>query len=231
MQFTNLLKDIFCDTYLSLVSGMVYVRWWGHSCFEFKDSITVLTDPHGGDSMGLPVPRAEPDVVLISHDYDDHAKGRHLFEGTHILDSPCKEMFNDIEINGVKAFHDDVGGKRMGLNVVFVFELGGVRFAHLGDLGHLLSDEQLGEMGDVDILIVGTGRSDEQVDEHIAMIEPKVVIPMHYHIDGIIFPYFPLCKIEEFAEGRSNIRYIGNSEACYSRDKLPEETVFDVFTL
>jgi hypothetical protein len=69
------------------------------------------------------------------------------------------------------------------------------------------------------------------VDEHIVMIEPKVVIPMHYHINGIIFTYFPLRKIEEFVEGRSNVRYIGSSEACYSRDTLPEETVFNVFTL
>jgi L-ascorbate metabolism protein UlaG (beta-lactamase superfamily) len=111
--------------------------------------------------MGLPVPRTEPDVVLISHDHDDHANGRHLFEGAHILDSPCKEIFSGVVFTGVKAFHDDVGGKRMGLNVVFVFELGGVRFAHLGDLGQLLSDEQLGEMGGFDILIAGIGRSDE----------------------------------------------------------------------
>jgi L-ascorbate metabolism protein UlaG (beta-lactamase superfamily) len=231
IRFSWLLKDIFRDTYLSLVSGMVYVRWWGHSCFEFRDSIVVLTDPHNGDSMGLPVPRVEPDVVLISHDHDDHANGRYLFEDAHVLDSPCKEGFSGIEFTGLKAFHDDFEGKRMGLNVVFVFELNGVRFAHLGDLGHLLSDEQLENMGDIDVLIVNIGRSDERVDKHIAMVEPRVVIPMHYHIDGIIFPYFPLLKIEEFAKGRSNVRYIGGSETCYSRDKLPEETVFNVFTL
>ncbi len=129
---------------------MALVRWHGHSCFEVRGSVSILLDPHDGESLGLPVPDAEPDIVLISHSHDDHANGRPLFEDPEmlVLDEPGETEAEGVEILGIGTYHDDVEGVRLGGNVVFVFELEGVRFAHLGDLGHPLDKDQLGRMGE-----------------------------------------------------------------------------------
>jgi L-ascorbate metabolism protein UlaG (beta-lactamase superfamily) len=212
---------------------MALVKWHGHSCFEVKGPVSILMDPHDGELLGLPTPESEPDIVLISHPHDDHANGRHLFEGlgTLILDEPCEVDEKGVEIKGIGAYHDDVEGARLGGNVVFAFVVEGVRFAHLGDLGHMLEENQLGMMGDVDVLFVGAGRDLERTTELIKSIQPRVVVPMHYNFEGLIFPWFQLAEVDDFVEGMRNVRRIGGPEAVYWKHELPSETRIDVFRL
>ena len=115
--------------------------------------------------------------------------------------------------------------------VVFVFEVEGVRFAHLGDLGHPLNEEHLRKMGAVDIMFVGAGRDFERTREFIRCIRPRVAVPMHYNVEGLIFPYFRLAEVDHFVEGRENVRRINGPEAVYCKDELPSETRIDVFRL
>lgn len=212
---------------------MVRVRWHGHSCFEARDSVTIVMDPHDGHSLGLPVPAVKADIVLISHTHDDHASGRSQVAKptATVIDEPGDYEIEGVKVRGVKAFHDDVHGNRLGLNIVFVFVLDGVRFSHLGDLGHVLSPEQVEEIGSVDVLMVGVGGNQELADENIRRLKPKVVIPMHYRTEGIIFPYFPLADVEEFLRGKANVRRINKSETVYHKENLPKKMVVDVFSL
>jgi len=213
--------------------GVVLVRWHGHSCFEVCDSVTIVTDPHDGVSLGLPPPRVKADVVLISHGHDDHASGRSLVAKPDavVIDEPGAYMVKGARIKGVKAFHDDVQGRRLGFNTIFVFEVEGVRFSHLGDLGHVLTPEQVEEMGQVDVLMVSVGGDYTLAEENIERIGPRVVIPMHYWVEGIIFPYFPLADVEEFLRDRPNVRRLGRPETTYSRETLPTEREIHVFSL
>ena len=212
---------------------MVTVRWLGHSCFEVRDSATILMDPHDGVSLGLPVPASKPDAVLISHDHDDHSGGRHLFTATDVefLDEPGEYEVKGVGIKGIETYHDDVQGGRLGANVVFTFELDGVRFSHLGDLGHALSPEQVEEIGDVDVLIVGIGGNLELAKENIGRIDPRIVVPMHYWTEGIIFPYFPLRKVDEFLGDKKRVVRVQKSERSYSKDELPDSMEVHVFSL
>ena len=212
---------------------MVNLRWFGHSCFEALNTMTVLMDPHDGNSLGLPVPSSKPDAVLISHPHDDHAGGRHLFERAEveILEEPGEYMVKGVSIKGVEAYHDDVQGDRLGGNVVFVFELEGVRFAHLGDLGHSLSPEQVDEIGGVDVLMVGAGRNRELAWGTIEKVGPRIVVPMHYWTEGIIFPYFPLPRVEEFTRDRPGVVNIDGSERAYAKEGLPKTMEIHVFSL
>jgi L-ascorbate metabolism protein UlaG (beta-lactamase superfamily) len=212
---------------------LVFVRWHGHSCFEIRDSATVLTDPHDGKMLGLPVPSCRPDAVLISHHHDDHANGLHLFEGPGVvvLDEPCETQVKGVEIRGIEAYHDDVGGSRLGENVVFAFEVGGVRFSHLGDLGHVLSAEQLEGLGSVDILFSGMGRDLELAGENVRLIEPRIVIPMHYWVEGIIFPWFQLAMPEDFVKEWPYVRWVDGPEMEYSPDSLPGRMELHVFRI
>ena len=212
---------------------MVLVRWHGHSCFEVQGHASILVDPHDGELLGLPAPESEPDIVLISHPHEDHANGRRLFEGsgTLILDEPCEVNEKGIKIRGIGAYHDDVEGARLGGNVVFAFEVEGVRFAHLGDLGHPLDEGQLRSMGEVDVLFVGAGRDLDRANGLIKRVRPKIAVPMHYNFEGLIFPWFQLAEVDEFVEGWRDVRRIGGPEAVYRADELPSETRIDVFSL
>jgi L-ascorbate metabolism protein UlaG (beta-lactamase superfamily) len=212
---------------------MVNLRWFGHSCFEALNTITVLMDPHDGSSIGLPVPSSKPDAVLISHPHDDHAGGRDLFERpeVEIIEEPGEYMVKGVSIIGVEAYHDDVQGDRLGDNVVFVFELEGVRFAHLGDMGHALSPEKVDEMSGVDVLMVGAGRNLKLAWENTGKVNPRIVVPMHYWTEGIIFPYFPLLKVDEFVKDKPHVVRINKPEIAILREALPEAMEIYVFSL
>jgi len=55
---------------------MVLVKWWGHACFEVRDEVVLVIDPHDGQSVNMDPPRVKADIVLVSHGHGDHASGR-----------------------------------------------------------------------------------------------------------------------------------------------------------
>jgi L-ascorbate metabolism protein UlaG (beta-lactamase superfamily) len=132
---------------------MVKVRWLGHSCWEIKgNKVTILTDPHDGECLGLPMPVSKPDVVLVSHSHEDHASGLKLFNPSRVLDSTCEKTVKDVKITGIKTYHDNVDGERLGENIFFKFIVDDLAFGYTGDLGHILDQNQLSRIGDIDIL-------------------------------------------------------------------------------
>jgi len=205
---------------------MVKVTWFGHCCFEMKgERCTVLIDPHDGISLGLPIPESDPDVVLISHPHDDHASGKKFYE--NVLDSPGIDDVNGTKITSVKAYHDDVEGKRLGLNVFNKFEVDGLRFGHTGDLGHILNNTQLEEIGEIDILFSGIGATSQA---NIDLLKPRVVIPMHYHIEGIIFPWFKMPDVNEYVKDKTHRKHEGNTH-IYTKETLPDSLEYHIYKL
>ena len=137
--------------------------------------MTIVVDPHDGHSLGLPVPAVKADLVLISHAHEDHASGTFIITKpiATVIDEPGDYAIEGVTVRGVKAFHDDVQGSRLGTNIIYVFELEGVRFSHLGDLGHVLSPEQVEEIGSVDVLMIGVGGKQALADENIRGLKPR----------------------------------------------------------
>lgn len=170
---------------------MVSFRWFGQACFEIKNSVTIVTDPHDGDSIGLKKPDVEGDIVSISHQHFDHASGKELVskKETEVIESSEKLEIKGIKIRGVDSFHDKAEGSKRGKNVIFVFELDDFKACHLGDLGHKLSVEKIKEIKPVDVLLIPVGgnytiNAREAVDV-VKDLEPKIVIPMHYKVKGL----------------------------------------------
>ncbi len=212
---------------------MLQIRWHGHACFEIKDDVTLVTDPHDGKSIGIPAPSVAGDVILVSHDHYDHNSVKTVEkEGSKLVADGRKRNVSDIEIRGVDSFHDEARGAKRGNNIMYKFTMDGVIFCHLGDLGHDLDEESVQKIGEVDILFVPIGGTftvdDKQAWNVINKIKPKIIVPMHYKIGGLSLP---IAGIDPFL-GQTNYKviHVGN-EIDIEKEDLPTEPEIWTFTL
>jgi L-ascorbate metabolism protein UlaG (beta-lactamase superfamily) len=212
---------------------LIQVRWHGHSCFEIKNELTIITDPHDGKSIGIPAPNVEGDIILVSHDHYDHnsVKSVEKYDSKIIRDERKRNISNVI-IRGVKTYHDENFGENRGENIIYKFLLNDINFCHLGDLGHKISDEVNKKIGDVDILFTPIGGNftidHQNAWYNINLIKPKIIIPMHYKIGGLSLP---IDGAEKFLDSSSlKILKVGN-EIDFEKEDLPETPEIWVFTL
>jgi len=203
-----------------------------HSCFEVNDQVTVVMDPHDGRSIGVKAPSLRADVVLISHDHFDHNAIRVIRGDYVVVRDVTPRTVKGVHIRGLVAYHDDVDGEKRGKMNLFHFTLGGTRFCHLGDLGHMLSDEQVQELGEVDILFVPVGGvftiDGPQAQELVRRIRPKVAIPMHFRVGGLSLS---IQNADGFLRGlpEDKVVRVGN-EVDFEAEDLPEDTEYWVFS-
>ena len=199
---------------------MAYLTWYGQSCFllESATGTRVVMDPIPSNIGYLPPADLHADAVTVSHEHPDHNNVALVRGKPRILRglTPDKkgwmkidERVKDIAIRSVGVYHDDKKGAELGLTTVFVFEVGGVRIAHLGDLGHTLTDQQISAIGSVDVVLVPVGgvwtldalKATQVVDQ----IRPRLMaIPMHYRTDLLTIK--ELATVDGFLAGRSNVR-------------------------
>ncbi len=172
------------------------ITWYGQSCFKItvqtqkaKEKVSLITDPFS-DKVGLKLPKIEGDVFLFSHDHYDHANKDVVSRDAFVVDSPGEYEVKGVFIQGIPSFHDEKKGEERGLNTIYTIEAEDVRICHLGDFGEAeLSDKQLQEIGDVDVLMIPVGGvytiDAKGATKVISQIEPRMVVPMHYKIDGL----------------------------------------------
>ena len=164
------------------------ITWYGQSCFrlEAKEG-SILIDPFSKE-IGLKPPRIKDEVILVTHQHPDHNAIEDANPEAFIIQNPGEYENHGIAIRGIQSFHDNKEGTERGLNTIYVLKAEDLHICHLGDLGHVLTDHQVEEIGDVDILMIpvgGTYTIDAKTAvEVINQIEPKIVIPMHYMVPG-----------------------------------------------
>lgn len=171
--------------------SVVTISWFGQSCFRLdaKEG-SILIDPFSKE-IGLKPPRIKDDIVLVTHQHRDHNNIEDAGSESFIIQNPGEYENKGVAIRGIQTFHDDKQGTERGLNTVYTIKAEELNVCHLGDLGHTLSDQQVEDIGDVDILMIpvgGTYTIDAKTAvEVINQIEPKIVIPMHYEVPGLIY--------------------------------------------
>ncbi|MGQ0551217.1 MAG: MBL fold metallo-hydrolase [Armatimonadota bacterium] len=217
----------------------VTIRYHGWAFFVVTaaDGLRVAIDPYG--NIGYPFPTVEADVVLVSHEHGDHNNvgllrgSPRVMRGLGVGGADWNRFYERIGstlIFSVAAFHDDVQGTSpRGLDTLFVIESGGVRIAHLGDIGQpSLSEGQLRALGSIDVLMIPVGAgpftvSVPQANNLVAQIRPRIVIPMHYKTPVRQPATWPGVDERPFLEGKPNIRRlgVGGHTLMVSRDQLP----------
>jgi len=206
--------------------------WHMHSCFEVSDDVTVVIDPHDGRSIGVKPPQLRADIVLISHDHFDHNAIRVVKGDYTVIREVSPRTVKGVAIRGLTAFHDDVGGERRGKVNIFHFTMDGVRFCHLGDLGHMLTPAQVQELGEVDVLFVPVGGvftiDGVQAQRLVRAIGPKVAVPMHFRVGGLSMS---IQNADAFLNGlpEESVVRVGN-EVEFEAEDLPERTEHWVFS-
>jgi L-ascorbate metabolism protein UlaG (beta-lactamase superfamily) len=204
------------------------IKWLGVASFLIttEKGVRIIVDPY---KSGGPIKSAEyhgpADIVTVSHAHNDHNNTVNIEGNPQIIKEAGPVEAKGIKINGIAAFHDEVRGKKRGPNICFYFDIDGLRVLHLGDLGHMLSDEQLAQAGKVDILLTPVGglwAIDAATAWDLAQkLRPRVVIPMHFHDDRCDFP---VAGVDEFLKGKKNVQMVNSSEIEFKVGKLPAET-------
>lgn len=162
------------------------ITYLGHSCFRIRGSqAIVITDPFPPD-IGYNLGKQTADIVTLSHNDPSHSYAQGV-TGAHIIKGPGEYEIAGVLVLGVASYHDGVKGQSKGKNNIYLFEVDGVNICHLGDIGHLLTDEELEELGSIDILMVPVGGvstiNANMAAQIVRKVEPKIVLPMHYKTD------------------------------------------------
>jgi L-ascorbate metabolism protein UlaG (beta-lactamase superfamily) len=174
------------------------LTWYGRTCIRLrgKDAV-VVADPY--QSVVGPTGRGiTGDIVTVSHPDDaplPRAKGRPSRDGktllptsledSFVLDGPGEYEVRHVLLTGVRTYRDDKRGADRGRQVAFAIEVDGVHTIHLGDIGHLLTEEKLADIGAVDVACVpiGGALTATRAAELIAQLDPRIVVPMNVFDD------------------------------------------------
>ncbi|HEX5839298.1 MAG TPA: MBL fold metallo-hydrolase [Anaerolineales bacterium] len=165
------------------------ITWYGHSCFRLteRNYATVVTDPYDSKTIGYDALRLKSDIVTVSHDAPGHNNTDAVKGTSHVIDGPGEFEIGGVFITGVQS---DSGGSSKKKkedaprNTIYVFDYDGITVAHLGDLKTTPSQTEIESLGTVNVVLVpvggGGGLNAAKAAEVISLIEPNLVIPMHY---------------------------------------------------
>ena len=203
------------------------IKWYGHSAFlvTTSDGVRIILDPYQSGAFGGALAYGKiseaGDIVLISHDHDDHNYVGDIKGEFKLINQPGVYKERGIRIEGLPTFHDQSSGKERGQNIIYTIEADDMRVAHLGDLGHMLDAATVKKMGRVDVLLIPVGGfytiDPREASRIIKDIGPHVAIPMHYKTEKCDFP---IALLTEFTQDRSDVSDTGMTDIDLSRSTL-----------
>ena len=161
------------------------ITWLGHACYllESDNGTRIVIDPFNPE-IGYKAPNVKADIVTRSHEHHDHNAIDQVLGSFQVIDSVEKRVVDGITVSGINTYHDQEKGSKRGENRVFKYEVDNLDIVHCGDLGHMLSIEQIEKLGNIDVLFIPVGSvytiDGEKAYELVKKMNPKVVIPMHY---------------------------------------------------
>ncbi|CAN5299148.1 hypothetical protein BH10PLA2_BH10PLA2_25090 [soil metagenome] len=202
------------------------LTWYGQSFFvlETTKGTKVAFDPHAIEAFGRPDVNA--DLVLMSHLHSDHtqvgvlgnaAKAK-VVQGLKTKGKSNEWIasdftFKDVHVRTVGVYHDTTEGMERGKNTVYIVEADGLRFVHLGDLGHVLTAKDVQKIGRVDVLLLPVGGvytiNGSEAKRVVEQLKPtQFIVPMHYGMKG----YEDLLPADEFLDEQAHVRKLDTNK-------------------
>jgi len=201
------------------------IKWLGHSCFllHAQSGVALVMDPYN-DTIGYELPYPTADIVTVSHGHRDHGYVAGVRGNPQVVRTPGEHEVRGIAITGIATYHDAVGGRKRGPNVVYCITMDDVTICHLGDLGHSLSEAQVQALGEVDVLMVPVGGTytidAAQAAELVRQVGPRIVIPMHYKTPAL---NFFLAPVDDFFRAMGRPKPAPQPLLTVCKDALPDE--------
>jgi len=171
------------------------IQFLGVSCFKIgtkigNEEITIVTDPYSAKVADLPK-NLSADILTISRKTHENHDNAAAVSGAFVIDTPGEYEVKSIPIYGIPSLHEKKEAKDDHKNTLYHFLIDDVRVVHLGGLSEPLTDDQLAQIGEVDVLMVPVGGGDvltaKAAADLVGRMEPRVVIPMHYKMKGLTF--------------------------------------------
>ena len=220
--------------------GPLTLTYYGHCAFFWQTSLglRVLADPyrnrHDRYWFTRRFPQVECDLALITHAHFDHDAAECLPEATSVLRMPGHFQHQDMSILGIPDIHAGRSGQLNFPNTMYRLEADGISFLHIGDNRVDMVPAARRAVGQVDVLFVTVDDSChllsyQQVDSFIAQLTPRIVVPMHYLIPGLIPESTTLRPPDGWLATRSNVRRLGRHSITLSPEDLPNTTQVWVF--
>ena len=189
------------------------ITWLGHSSFLLESNLgtKILIDPFYSN-IGYTIYDSPVNIVTISHNHFDHNFVHMQNSNSNILNKIGTYNVSDIRITGFSSYHDDCMGAKRGNNIIFKYEVDNYILCHLGDLGYVLSQEEINEIGKINVLFIPTG-GNFTIDSSKAFnlctkINSNIVIPMHYKTS---VSTFPLEGVENFLIKMKNTQRVNSN--------------------
>ncbi len=207
------------------------ITWYGLSCFRLSERgyASIVTDPYRNGALGLAPLKTRADIVTISHDAPGHDNDQAVGGRKHTLTGPGEYEIGGVFITGIATSLSQATNTP---NVVFLFDFMGVKVAHLGDMADVPTQTQTEALEQVDVLLVPVGGGQSlnaaQAAELVSMLEPNLVVPMHFHRPGLKLDLEGVDRfLKEMGVGDD---YQEELSLRVSAASLPEETQVVVLT-
>jgi L-ascorbate metabolism protein UlaG (beta-lactamase superfamily) len=204
------------------------VTWYGLSCFRLtgRGQASIITDPYD-DSLGLPALKLRGDVVTVSHNSPGHNNAAGISAKHRTLTGPGEYEIGGVFVTGIATNEDNESQA----NVLFLFDFGDVTVAHLGEMAEVPNQTKIEALEQVDVLLVPVGGGNSlnaaQAAELVSMLEPHIVIPMHYDLPGL---KPELDGVDRFLKEMGMTRPEEETTLRVSRSAISEETAVVLLT-
>ena len=205
------------------------ITWYGHSCFRLTERgmATVVVDPFDSKAIGYAPLKLKADIVTVSHDAPGHNNAEAVKGTSHVIKTPGEFEIGGVFITGVQTDGTGSGKKAKDQirNTLYVFDYEGLTVAHLGDLKQVPTQAEIEALGTVNVALVpvggGGGLNAAKAAEVISLLEPNIVVPMHYATPEVKVSLDSLNKfMKEMGLGKQEAQ----PSLKVSRSGLPEET-------
>lgn len=195
----------------------------GHSSLRIRGkSATVVTDPFDSTFLGLKFPKhIAADIVTVSHDHEDHNAVSQIEGSPFVVSGPGEYEIKGVGIVGISSHHDPERKER---NTIYRFEIDDLSIVHLGDLGRMLTSDEVDGLDGVDILMIPVGGTytinATEAAKIVSEIDPSIIIPIHYGRPGVKFPLDP---VSVFLKEMGQETVTAQPKLTIAKSKLPEQ--------